>query len=330
MKTSRRKCSLEEVLGKYLQEPYEAQYLYVKELLDTGKIKAVKTSPGNGRKPALYTSYWIEEEKPDYSEWKDELLYQTEPGIKIDFYLRNMEVYHKERCYVRRLSDYLRNKKDLLSRPLSRNERSFEIWGEEKCLISGPGKKVLSHCAIEETMLNMYPTVEPFSYFAAVRSVPQKMLILENKDPFFGMRQFLLEGNTSICGEKIGTLIYGAGKRVISSFREFRISAEPYMKEAGNELLYFGDLDYEGIGIYEELAESFRDQGEIRPFVPAYLTMLEKAGQAASLPLTKEQQNRNITGYFFSYFDAPAVQRMKTILENNRYIPQEILHTGDY
>ena len=144
------------------------------------------------------------------------------------------------------------------------------------------------------------------------------------------MRKYLLDGNRSIFGEEISTLIYGAGKRVVSSFRVFAISAEPYMKEEGNEILYFGDLDYEGIGIFETLTESFAVQGTIRPFIPAYLAMLDKGEKAVSLPPTKEQQNRNISGRFFSFFEGKDVCRMKAILEKGRYIPQEILNIGDY
>ncbi|MBP3902139.1 MAG: hypothetical protein J6D53_11935 [Blautia sp.] len=325
-----KKVSLEELLEKRERDSYESQYRYVMELIDTGKIKPVKSSAGNGRKPALHTQYWLVEEKPDYSAWEEELLYRTDTHINVDYYLRHLDMYDKDRAYVRRLSDYLRDQNGLISVPISRNERSFEIWGEEKFLSGGAGRTILSRCKIEEAVLNVYSTAEPFAYFAAHRDVPQKILILENKDPFFGMRRYLLERNKRILGEKIGTLIYGAGKRVVSSFREFAISAEPYMKESGNELLYFGDLDYEGIVIYETLVQTFAPSGMIRPFVPAYLAMLNKGDSVKSLPLSKEHQNKNITGIFFTFFDEQTAGRMKKILESGRYIPQEILNTDDY
>jgi len=369
-----KKCSLEDLLEKRARDSYESQYTYVMELIDTGKIKPVKSSPKNGKKPALHTQYWVIEEKTDYSAWEEELLYRTDTHINVEYYLHHLDMYDKDRVYVRRLSDYLRDRSSRLSVTISRNERSFEIWGEEKFLSGGTGRTILSRCKIEESVLNVYSTAEPFAYFAAHREVPQKILILENKDPFFGMRRYLLQGNDrifeekigknrinagegmgrnnkisgedigrndkiletgigrgkKILGEDIGTLIYGAGKRVVSSFREFAISAEPYMKEPGNELLYLGDLDYEGIGIYETLAEVFADSGTIRPFVPAYLAMLDKGDLAKSLPLTKEHQNKNINDNFFSFFDEHTVGRMKKILESGRYIPQEILNIDDY
>ena len=52
-------------------------------------------------------------------------------------------------------------------------------------------------------------------------------------------------------GAEIGTLIYGAGKGIIRSFQDFDLCAEPYMKHPKNTIYYFGDMDYEGIGIYE-------------------------------------------------------------------------------
>ena len=290
----------------------------------------MENSPGNGKKPALLTQYWIVEKKPDYSEWKDELLYRTDPHIQVDYYMRHLDVYDQDRRYVRRLSEYLQRNGGMPGNLISRNERSFEIWGEEKFLTVGAGRTILNRCKIDESALNTYSTAEPFAYFASHRTTPQKILILENKDPFFGMRRHLLEGNREILGETIGTLIYGAGKRVVSSFREFEISAEPYMKDAGNELLYFGDMDYEGILIYESLEEAFSDSGVIRPFVPAYLAMLNKGDRAQTLPQSKEHQNQNNNGSFFSNFDEHTLSRMKNILESGRYIPQEILNTEDY
>lgn len=74
------------------------------------------------------------------------------------------------------------------------------------------------------------------------------MLILENKDTFFSMCRHLLEGNEEILGIKIDTLIYGAGKGIFRSFEDFDLCVEPYMQAEGNQIFYFGDLDYETTG----------------------------------------------------------------------------------
>ncbi len=144
------------------------------------------------------------------------------------------------------------------------------------------------------------------------------------------MRNYLLNGHTEIFGAEIGTLIYGAGKGIIRSFQDFDLCAEPYMKHPKNTIYYFGDLDYEGIGIYENLAEKFRSRWKILPFVPAYQAMLGKAEQINELPETKEHQNRNISTQFFSCFDEIMVKKMEAVLDKDRYIPQEILNTADF
>lgn len=326
----RKRKSLEELLGERINAPYREQYAYITSLLDEKKIKPVLAAGKNGKKPALYLAYWEEEKQKDYTVLLSELLYNLEPKLDISYYQQNLAVYAEEREDVLQLNDFFRKQAALLATQVSYNERSFQIWAREKFLLKGAGKKILKHCGLELSDLNCYSTAEPFAYFSLTREVPQKLLIIENKDTFFSLRKFLLAGNELLFGEKISTLIYGAGKRVISSFQEFAVSAEPYMLAQANELLYFGDLDYEGIGIYENLAEAFREQGEIKPFRVAYLTMLAKSKAYKNLPLTKEEQNRQLKGSFFTYFTAQEEEAMQKILQQDLYIPQEILSLTDF
>lgn len=171
-----------------------------------------------------------------------DIKYTFSTMISVDYYLAHPDMYEKDRNWVLMLNQYLKKHTDALLTPESLNERSFEIWHREKFLDREQGKNIL---------------------------------ILENKDPFFSMRNYLLNGHTEIFGAEIGTLIYGAGKGIIRSFQDFDLCAEPYMKHPENTIYYFGDLDYEGIGIYENLAEKFRSRWKIIPFVPAYQAMLE-------------------------------------------------------
>lgn len=326
----KKRRTLEEILGSKINAEYSEKYAYIMELVDSGRIKPVLASKKNGKKPALYRKYWELEEEQDYSDLKQELLYKLNPQIDITYYQHNLQTYDKERKDVLLLSSFLQNSATLLTKQVSYNERSFQIWQREKFLLQGAGKKILSHCSLALAQLNCYSTAEPFAYFASTRAVPQKLLIIENKDTFFSMRKHLLAGNNQLLGENISTVIYGAGKRVVSYFQEFNASAEPYMLADGNELLYFGDLDYEGIGIYETLAEGFAEQVEIKPFIPAYLAMLAKAGNYKQLPSTKKDQNRNVQGKFFRFFPADAQAQMQSILQQDLYIPQEILTISDF
>lgn len=319
---------LEELLKSHAGDPYRQQYEYIMGQISQGKVKPVRASGTNGKKPALYRAYWIQEEQKDYDELIEELTYRLHPDIQIDYYLSHLEQYEQDRNWILLLDRYLRKDGDKLKFQVSVNERSFEIWGREKFLTKEQGKTILKRCGMEPESLHIYHTVEPLAYYSHVRQVPQNLLILENKDTFFSMRRHLLEGKEEILGEKIGTLIYGGGKRVLRSFGDFDFCVEPYMADKNNAIYYFGDLDYEGIWIYENLADLFRERWEIRPFLPAYSTMLKKA-EGICLPKTKEKQNRNISDSFFSYFSRQAADSMRDILQSGTYIPQEILNLSD-
>ena len=325
-----KRISLENLIHTQSNLSYREQYEYVCKLLQEGKIKPVKASRTNGKKPTLYREYWILEEQKDYSAYIEELKYSLSTKISVDYYLAHLEIYEKDRPWVIMLDEYFKNNSGRMQIAESLNERSFEIWNREKFLDREQGKKILKRCGIDIESLNIYRTTEPLSYYTHTRTVPQNLLILENKDTFFSMRNYLLSGHTEIFNIETGTLIYGAGKGILRSFQDFDLCAEPYMKHPGNTILYFGDLDYEGIGIYENLAEKFKDRWKIIPFILAYKAMLRKAESVKILPETKENQNRNINSEFFSYFDEQTVCQMKKILEEDRYIPQEILNTMDF
>ena len=92
-----KKISLEQLQKESRTESYPEQYRYICARIEENKIMPVKNSPLNGKKPALHTSYWLVEEKPDYGEEVAELQFQTVPAIRTDYYLKNPEVYRQER-----------------------------------------------------------------------------------------------------------------------------------------------------------------------------------------------------------------------------------------
>ena len=325
-----KRVALEQLLWGRQNLSYPEQYEYIRRRLEQGVIRPLLASGTNGKKPALYREYWLVEEKKDYSELEEELKYRMIPQISVDYYLKHLENYEHDRAWVLLLNDYMREQQSRLSYSESLNERSFEIWGREKFLSKEQGKKILKRCGLSQEDLNVYSTTEPLAYYSHTREVPQNLLILENKDTFYSMRRSMLEGNEEIFGVKMGTLIYGAGKGILRSFRDFDLCVEPYMKNPENHIYYFGDLDYEGIGIYEKLAGMFEKRWKIEPFCPAYEAMLRKACETERLPDTKEQQNRNIGTLFFSYFTETQLEEMKQILESDAYIPQEILNITDF
>lgn len=392
-----KKISLEELQKESRTESYPEQYRYICGLIEQQRITPVKSSPRNGKKPALHTSYWLAEEKPDYGEELEELQFRTVPAIRTDYYLNHPEVYREERKWVRLLNRFFLEQGEAGSRNLpyvSLNERSFRIWGREKFLQREQGRKILAHCGIGLEELRVYRTTEPLAYYSRTRRVPQTILILENKDTFYTMRRWLMgegsgmaafgnkaggldfadkapakagravetgadepdraggageaaQGNTGeppfhrIFGSEISTVIYGAGKGILRSSQDFRFCVEPHINHPENEVLYFGDLDYEGIGIYERLAALFSTgeetagragRHEIKPFIRAYEKMMDKARGYGKdfLPDMSGNQNRNLSGLFFRYFSHDTKEAMIQLLEAGKYIPQEIVAITDF
>lgn len=327
-----KKITLEEIEKKYKIDDYAKLRDKVMSLIDNKKIKPLLASGVNGKKPALYKAYWIIEEQVDNSEYIEELSYSYSPCISTDYYLAHLKEYKEDRQWVLKLNDYMLHHRKELEEPHSMNERSFAIWHREKFLKEEQGKKILKRCGIGIEVLNIYETTEPLAYYVHIKDTPQNMLIVENKDTFYSMRRRLMFSSNEIMGIEIGTLIYGAGKSVFRSFKDFNLCVEPHMKDKSNSLYYFGDMDYEGILIYEKFAEAFKNDGEIVPFCPAYKRMIELALGIGieQLPGMKEAQNSNISGSFFRYFSEDLAKIMQEILEVGKYIPQEILSEKDF
>ena len=60
-----KRISLETLIHSRQNLSYQEQYEYVCKLLQEEKIKPVKASRTNGKKPALYREYWILEEQKE-------------------------------------------------------------------------------------------------------------------------------------------------------------------------------------------------------------------------------------------------------------------------
>ncbi len=334
-KLNRKKAALDEIQEFIGIVDYLEFAEYVKEQEDAGILKPVKSSRLNGKKPALYQSYHIITTPPDYKLYQEELLYQLDFSLNPEYYLKNMEKYKEDRSYVLLLSRYLKKMRESLNVPASLNERSFEIFHREKFLQKEGGMRILKNLSFGLEELNIYQTSEPLAYYSHFKSVPQTVLIIENKDTFYSMRRHLLAGGDTIFGEEIGTVIYGGGKAIYKAFSDFKICVEDYLSEKKNKMLYFGDLDYEGIIIYEGLYEQMKGVFEIDVFCDAYEAMIQKASKDGvvslkELPDTKEGQNRSIGTKFMNSFSEKTQGDIRRILEEGKYIPQEILQMKDF
>lgn len=329
---------------------------YIGERLEAGEFEPIINSGLNGKRPPLYNTYWQIEEEKYNGEFDDELNFKLSPRLNMEYYKKHIEQYRKDRAAILKLSDFYKkeNERQRLEKPESVNERSFEIWGDEKFIKGGnenkgknknegrgSGKRILKNLEIELSDLNVYETPEPFVSYIYERTAPQNVLIIENKDTFYTIRKYMQEtGKNEILGKRFGTVIFGSGKKVVSSFSDFEYTAEKYLADSKNRFFYFGDMDYEGIGIYKNLVEIFKEkrkghifkeETKLEPFREAYIIMYEKAEKNGfdKLPVTKEKQNRNIGHIFADFFGDEMWERFEKLLLTEKYIPQEIINVWD-
>lgn len=101
--------------------------------------------------------------------------------------------------------------------PTSLNERSFQIWQQEKFLAQ-EGQRLLKNVGLTLDDLNIYETAEPLAYYSVSKETPQNILIIENKDTFYSLRKHMIEGHQQILGFPMKTLIYAGGKKGIKGF----------------------------------------------------------------------------------------------------------------
>ena len=329
LKLGKNKISLEEIEKIYKCEIYSELYSVVCSLVDDGIIKPIKASKTNGKRPTLYNRYSVQLQEKDDGKYTNELKYKLDLKISPEYYIKNPSEYVKDRDMVLYLDRYLRDQ-NYNKEALSINERSFQIWGREKYLQKEGGVSLLKKVGLNIGDLNIYETEVPLAYYTNTKQTPQNILIVENKDTFYSMRKYLIKGNTKICGVDIGTLIYGAGKQVIKGYKSFIELGEPYIRE-NNTILYFGDLDYEGISIYESLLKSSEYSEEIKIFANGYKNMIDKSRVIkVGLPDTKENQHKIDIKHFLSNFDEEYCKQIEEILESRKYIPQEILNLLDF
>lgn len=331
---------LEEFEKIYKITEYRKLVEIVNLLIEKGEIIPIKNSGGNGKSPTLYKRYRVVPKIQDNEEILNEIHYKLCSRFNVEYYEGHLDKYKEHRGYILKLNDFMINNSRLLDSKISINERSFQIWGREKFLQKEGGKTILKNLGISLDTLNYYDTSEPLAYYSHNKYIPQNILIIENKDTYFTMRNHMISGNNTILGEKIDTIIYGGGKNVKKAFNDFKISVEKHIYNNSNKFFYFGDLDYEGIIIYEGFYESFYKEYYLRPFFNGYRKMIDKVKALnIDLPKTKDGQNRNTTGLFFKHLQLVAdndidtfteyEKEIKKILENDLYVPQEIINITD-
>lgn len=315
---------------------YDEQYQAVQKAIADGKYKP-RGKALNGKQPALPQNYWEpvkEFDDPVLREKLHSLIY-----IKQEVYRKHLDYFKTDWPYAEALNKFLSEREKFP--PCSERERCYQIWGNEKFLsekYSGnhTGQTLLNRCGITQKerteKLKIYPTSEPLPQFNYKTAGFDKILIVENSDPFTACQK-VLESKGQILGEDFGVIIYGGGKRAVPSFKSDMQASPDFIRDKKKIFYYWGDLDYEGIGIYNKVASALRKNGyKVVPWSGAYKAMLVQAESEdyyhlpnGELEKTKDGQSSTDLTEFLSHFDAESGQKIQELLASRRYIAQEIL-----
>lgn len=233
------------------------------------------------------------------------------------------EVYQKYRDRFQLLDQYLFvNGTDRI--PVSRKERSFEIFGEEKFLDDTNFCRLLEKLGMGKERLAFYDTPEYcFNDFIPERKAAMTLLICENKDIWFNIRRRMFEDNAgSLFGVPIDGVVYGCGNQV--SQKNALTAYTAFMGGGKISYLYWGDIDRAGLNIYLSLRKNNPDL-DVSLFIPAYEEMLNLAKE---MRIPDSTDMREILGDYQQIYDQFPENNREYLKENirgNKRIPQEII-----
>jgi len=299
-------------------------YPILKELLEKGLIKAISSSQTNGNiKFPIYNKYKII--KNENTEIDTAEIERLHPKLlKNEWLKKNPNYFLKYKSNLNRLSKYFYNRKDN-SISISRKEKSFEIFGEEKELDNKNFTNFLLKLDIDNKILNFYDTPEHcFSDFIPEKKKELTLLICENKDIWFNIRRMMFEENKfTIINTKFDGVVYGQGNVITESKK-----LEEYIKFLKSESIHFyywGDLDIAGIEIFLRLKKSYPEL-EIKLFINAYKIMINLS-KAITIPKSDDKRGLKIElEEFKSLFNDDEQFTVDKILKERLRLPQEIIN----
>ena len=298
-------------------------YNAVSDAVEAGMLSPVKASgtSGNRRYP-LYLKYRITIEN-DYTDALYEIAL-LHPILTQNGYLSsNPSAFLDNKETLAKLNQYFFSRHGDIA--VSRKERSFEIFGEEKELDRSKVRALLNNIGLTAQKLGLYDTPEYcFNDFIPIRKESMVLLICENKDIWFNIRRRMYEDHASeIFNTHIDGTLYGCGNRIseagaLSGYTDF-------MGAKTVQYLYWGDIDRAGLNIYLSLKKN-NPTLSISLFTEAYIRMLALA-QAINIP--DSDDHRELIGDYtelYSGFPQDSRQALIRCIDENKRIPQEIIN----
>lgn len=298
---------------------YENFYKSILRLKKDGVLVPMKKNIPNGRDPSLPLHWWYSPPQTE-SNWEAIKMLQMSDKLKLNTYKSN-PVLQTENEWNRIMTVYHFLNNSSNREVISREERSLELFGDEKFLSEKEGKAFLLRIGLTLDDIKAEVHGEPFVFWLQ----PGKelvdvntILIVENKS-FFHTCVKLMRRNKLVLNPQV--IIYGEGKHIENSFSFF---FDMFPKD-DYQFYYVGDIDPEGWGIYYRLSQNF-PQVNIKLAVPFYKKMIEISKRDISV-------NHYENNYHLIFILAELISRGEKELElvinklwnQKKRIPQEVL-----
>lgn len=314
----RKRIGLEELIR--LCPDYDQLSEQITELAGQGLLVPVKSSKTNGNiKKPLFMRYSICIENSVKIPPNE--IYALHPRLSANGYLlRDRVQYINNRSFLRRLSEWLTHND--CNDMMSRRERSFSIFGDEKELDNH--LRLLESIGISGETLGYYETPEHcFSDYIPVRKKQMTLLICENKDIWFNIRRLMYEsGVCSLFDIPLNGVIFGQGNDITGNGKF--LSYAQFLGADKVNFLYCGDIDRAGFDIFLRLCRAAEGLN-IELFIPTYKKMLELS---RNIQLPDSEDKRCIIpemSGILPMFQSDEQEQITQILRDNKRLPQEIL-----
>lgn len=309
------KRQLGDNIGPFLYRELADEILRMEE---EGVIEPIKSAKFYSRDTRVKDRYKkVTKSNMDEEGLRNDLLTNYHTKISGLYYLKNLREFQREKSKVEKISQFL--EAVTCDEPfLSANERSFELFHDEKYLNEQSGRNLLSNLGLTLNDLHCFETFEPFIHIGQATKENENILIVENLDTFYSLMKLYSEGIRSWHGIEFSMIIYGEGNKITKSFAHLDELGVPEQ----TRIYYFGDFDREGINIYYRIAT--RSNRPVKAMNMFYKRMYERRSNKKSV--NKQYLNERALEYFFEENEFEDEHEMKDYLIQGQYIPQEAVN----
>lgn len=294
---------------------YDSFFNTVRYLEQEGFLQPIKSHGFNGF--GLAYAYRIQKHSLSKNLHEQIRLNQLKVHSLIDlswYFGQAEKVWEQDQEYINKLHVYL-TEKGIPDKEAFCPERSYELVGNEKWIDESGGRAFLDRIGVY-SFLRIVPAAEPLMFAVnpyEMNSREHLHLIVENKSTYAALA-------TCLADSPYTTLIFGSGKGFLSSI--MNLEQQLNLPDHVHSLYYFGDLDREGITIWDTLYQ----RRSASPALAFYRALLMKDFTYGK---QYQKQNKHAEDRFVSHFLPNEQSKIRQMLAEGGYYPQEALKTDE-